>query len=188
MKSYRSLVIPTGLQVSKVYSAIWNGSSPGLYPLPHVHSSPPEQVRFNYPWSLYTAPTRKAWCWDCSSEQRLLWREKWCPQHSRFSSPADANYSLLNANWGNISPTLKSFRTGLLVFTEQKAPPPSKSLIFFSPNASGKQRGTLIEKVRLKLPIFPTLGPFFWWLALRQSWSRSEGVLKTPPSWQGVNY
>lgn len=56
-------------------------------------------------------------------------------QHSCFSSPADANYSLLNVNWGYISPTQKSSRNGPVVFTvtwEQKALPPSKSCICFS--------------------------------------------------------
>ena len=62
-------------------------------------------------------------------------------QHSHFSSPADANYSLLNVNWGNISPTQRSFRDGPAVYWEQKSLPP-KPCSFLPPTTTqtGKHR------------------------------------------------
>lgn len=144
MKPYKSLVTPTSWYLSKVYSAIWSGSSAGLCPyctlvLPHHHKpisnaqgicSPP--LHKERPMLGTTLQNG-----GCCAEKRGV------SQHSHFPSPADANYSLLNVNGGNISPTQKSSGNGPIVFTvtwEQKAIPPSKLFTFSSPIEFGKHR------------------------------------------------
>lgn len=64
-------------------------------------------------------------------------------QHSRFSSPADANYSLLNVNWGNISPAQRNSRNGPVVFTvtwEHSSLLPKSCILFTTTTQTGKHR------------------------------------------------
>lgn len=96
----------------------------------------PRRSPFSYSGHLYTAcPQESPMLGTTLQDKGSCAEESGISQHSRFSSPADANYSLLNVNWGNISPAQRNSRNGPVVFTvtwEQNSLLPKSCILFSS--------------------------------------------------------
>ena len=103
----------------------------------------PRRSPFSYSGHLYTAcPQESPMLGTALQDKGCCAEENGFPNTVVSPSPADANYSLLHVNWGNISPIQRSSRDGPVVLTWEQNSLPLSLVSFFPPTTTqtGKHR------------------------------------------------